>query len=71
MRIYNRIKLARVEKGYTQQELADLVSVTRQTIGLIEANKYNPSISLCLSLANILGKKLDELFWMEVNENEK
>lgn len=58
----NRVKLARVEKGYTQQELADLVSVTRQTIGLIEKGRYNPTLSLCLRLAAALGKGLDELF---------
>jgi putative transcriptional regulator len=63
--VHNRVKLARVEKGYTQQELADLVGVTRQTIGLIEGEKYNPTITLCLNLARILEKKLDDLFWLE------
>lgn len=63
--VHNRIKLARVEKGYTQQELADLVEVTRQTIGLIESEKYNPTIVLCLSLSQVLDKRLDELFWLE------
>ncbi len=66
MRIRNRVRAARVERGYTQQELADLVGVTRQTIGLIEAGKYNPTISLCLRLAHVLGKDLGALFWMEV-----
>lgn len=65
--IGNNIRLARVEKGYTQQELADLVSVTRQTIGLIEAQKYNPSIFLCLKLSHTLDKRLDDLFWKEGN----
>jgi putative transcriptional regulator len=64
-RVHNRIRVARVEKGYTQQELADLVGVTRQTIGLIEAEKYNPTIVLCLNMAKVLHKKLDELFWLE------
>ena len=59
----NRVRLARLEKGYTQQELADLISVTRQTIGLIEKGRYNPTLSLCLRLARALGKSLDELFW--------
>ncbi len=66
--IQNRIKVARVEKGYTQQELADLAGVTRQTIGLIEAGKYNPTIVLCLNLAKVLNKKLDDLFWLEGGE---
>ncbi len=61
----NKLKLARVEKGMTQEELADLVGVTRQTIGLIEAGKYNPTLKLCLLLANTTGKSLDELFGIE------
>jgi putative transcriptional regulator len=63
--IGNRLRLARVEQDLTQQQLADLVGVTRQTIGLIEAAKYNPTIKLCLMLARVTGKTLDELFWME------
>ncbi|MHB9093508.1 MAG: helix-turn-helix transcriptional regulator [Eubacteriales bacterium] len=61
----NKIKLARVEKGLTQEELADLVGVTRQTIGLIEAGKYNPTVKLCLLLGKSLGKSLDDIFWLE------
>ena len=61
----NNLKLARVAKDLTQQQLADLVGVTRQTIGLIEANKYNPTIKLCLLLAKATDKTLNELFWIE------
>jgi putative transcriptional regulator len=63
--VKNRLKLARVEKNLTQQELADLAGVTRQTIGLIEAGKYNPTLKLCLLLARATEKSLDELFWIE------
>jgi putative transcriptional regulator len=63
--IENRVKLARVEKDLTQEQLADLVGVTRQTIGLIEAGKYNPTLKLCLALAKATGKSLDELFWIK------
>jgi putative transcriptional regulator len=66
--VRNRVKLARVENGYTQQELADRIGVTRQTIGLIEAEQYNPTISLCLRLAKTLHKSLNELFWVEENK---
>ena len=59
----NRLKLARVERDLTQAELADLVGVTRQTIGLIEGGGYNPTLKLCISLACATGKSLDELFW--------
>jgi putative transcriptional regulator len=63
--IENRVKLARVEKDLTQEQLADLVGVTRQTIGLIEAGKYNPTLKLCLVLAKATGKSLDDLFWIK------
>lgn len=59
----NRLRLARVESGLTQAELANRVDVTRQTIGLIEAGGYNPTLNLCLRLAEVTGKTLDELFW--------
>ncbi len=60
-----KMKVARVEKGLSQQELADLVDATRQTIGLIESGKFNPSLNLCIRIARALGKTLDELFWEE------
>lgn len=71
MGVKNNIKSARLGKGFTQQELADLVGVTRQTIGLIEAEKYNPTIKLCLYLAQALGKDVGSLFWMEGDSNER
>ena len=63
--IDNKLKLARVENDLTQSELAEQVGVTRQTIGLIEAGKYNPTLKLCLMLARATGKRLDELFWIK------
>lgn len=44
------------------------VGVTRQTIGLVEAGGYNPTLSLCLRIAKATGKTLDELFWVEGEE---
>ena len=61
----NNLRLARAEKQLNQQALADLVGVTRQTIGLIEAGKYNPTLKLCLLLMQALDKSLDELFWIK------
>ncbi|WP_255289263.1 helix-turn-helix transcriptional regulator [Bacillus cereus] len=61
----SKMKIARAEKGLTQQELADIVNVTRQTISLIESNKYNPSLKLCIQIAKALDKSLDKLFWEE------
>ena len=65
IRIANRLKLARIERELTQAELADRAGVTRQTIGLIEAGRYNPTLKLCLILARETGRSLDELFWIE------
>lgn len=52
-------------KDLSQQQLADLVSVSRQTINAIEKGDYNPTIRLCISICRALGKTLDELFWEE------
>jgi len=60
-----KLKLARVAKGLSQQQLADMVNATRQTIGLIEKGKYNPTLNLCLKIAIALNKTLDQLFWEE------
>jgi len=65
-----KIKLARVEKGLSQQDLADLTGVTRQTIGLIEKGSYNPTLNLCIAIAQVLGKTLNDLFWEGNNEKD-
>lgn len=64
-----KIKIARLENGLNQNDLAQKVGVTRQTIGLIESGDYNPSLNLCIAICKTLGKTLDELFWEE-NKNE-
>lgn len=58
-----RMKTARIEAGLSQQQLADAVGATRQTIGLIEAGRYNPSLKLCTAICKTLGKTLNDLFW--------
>lgn len=65
----NKIKLARMEKELTQAELAKRVTVTRQTIGLIEKGQYNPSLQLCIAIAKVLGKTLDDLFWEDETDD--
>lgn len=60
-----RIKSARAAKDMSQQALADLVGVSRQTINAIEKGDYNPTIKLCLAICKVLDKTLDELFWEE------
>ena len=58
-----KLKLARVEKDLSQEELAKIVGVARQTIGLIESGNYNPTLSLCIAICKALSKTLDEIFW--------
>ncbi len=60
-----RLKMARIEHDLSQGELAEKVGATRQTIGLIELGKYNPTLNLCLAICKTLNKTLDELFWEE------
>ena len=60
-----KMKAARAGMDLSQEELAELVGVTRQTIGMIEAGKYNPTLNLCLAICKALHKTLGELFWEE------
>ncbi|MFZ7119574.1 MAG: helix-turn-helix transcriptional regulator [Eubacteriaceae bacterium] len=57
------LKLARIEKDWTQEQLAQRVNVTRQTISLIEAGKYNPTLKLCIAICKELNKTLNDIFW--------
>ncbi len=59
------MKSARAALDLSQQELADKVGVSRQTINAIEKGDYNPTINLCIAICRILNKTLDELFWEE------
>jgi putative transcriptional regulator len=58
-----RLKAARAAMDLSQQQLADAVGVSRQTINAIEKGDYNPTIKLCLAICKELNKTLDELFW--------
>ena len=63
-----KMKLARIECDMNQEQLAQAVGVTRQTIGMIESGNYNPTLRLCIAICRTLDKTLDELFWMEEEE---
>ncbi|MBO7335376.1 MAG: helix-turn-helix transcriptional regulator [Lachnospiraceae bacterium] len=58
-----RLKAARASFDMSQQELADKVGVSRQTINAIEKGDYSPTINLCIAICKALNKTLDELFW--------
>lgn len=60
-----RLKIARLESDMSQEDLANAVGVTRQTIGLIESGNYNPTLKLCIAICKVLNKTLDNLFWEE------
>ena len=59
----NRVKEFRKELGISQLELAKDIGVSRQTINMIENDKYNPTLELCLNLAHSLQTYLNSLFW--------
>lgn len=59
----NQVKLYRMQSGLSQQSLATMVGVTRQTINMIENNKYNPTLQLCINIARALETDLNTLFW--------
>jgi putative transcriptional regulator len=64
-RLGNRLRVTRAERNLSQGELAALVGVTRQTISSIETGQYCPSALLALHLAVTLGKRFEDLFYLE------
>ncbi|WP_397538044.1 helix-turn-helix transcriptional regulator [Rummeliibacillus pycnus] len=66
IQVKNNVKVRRIEIGnLTQGDIAKLIGVTRQTMNLIEAQKYNPTIKVCLLIAAALDTSIEKLFWME------
>lgn len=63
-----RLKAARAALDMSQQEVANALGVTRQTINAIENGDYNPTIRLCIALCRLLGKTLNDLFWEDDQE---
>jgi putative transcriptional regulator len=64
--IQNRVRELRAEKGWTQQQLAEAVGVSRQSINSIECSRYVPSLPLALTFARIFGRPTDEIFSLEI-----
>jgi putative transcriptional regulator len=58
-----KMKIARIASDLSQEHLADIVGVTRQTISLIESGNYNPSLRLCIEICRTLHTTLNDLFW--------
>ena len=66
-----KMKAARAALGLTQQDLAEAVGVTRQTIVAIERGDYNPSITLALRIAKVFGTTVDEVFYLTEEDEEQ
>ena len=64
-----KLKAARARMDLSQEQLAEKVGVTRQTIGMIESGNFNPSIQLCIAICKTLRKTLNDIFW-EDDDNE-
>ena len=64
----NTIKVERAIKGLTQEDLAKKVTVSRQTINAMEANKYVPSTVLALKIAKVFNKPVEDIFMLEKND---
>lgn len=64
-----KLKAARAGMDLSQEQLAEKVGVTRQTIGMIESGNFNPSIQLCIAICKTLSKTLNDIFW-EDDDNE-
>ncbi|HIS28669.1 MAG TPA: helix-turn-helix transcriptional regulator [Candidatus Avamphibacillus intestinigallinarum] len=60
--LFNNIAILRAEKKWSQQELADRVGVSRQTISSVEANRYSPSLVLAFEIAYSFGKEIQDVF---------
>lgn len=67
----NKLKVARAEKDLSQEELANLVGVSRQTINSIETGKFYPTAKLVLLLCIALDKKFEDVFYFDEEEEEK
>ena len=65
LQVNYKMKSKRVLLGLSQEDLAKKIGVSRQTIILVEKEKYNPSLKLCIAICKTLNATLDELFWGE------
>jgi putative transcriptional regulator len=66
--VRNRIKELRTGRGWTQQQLAEAVGVSRQSINSIERNRYVPSLLLALTFSRVFSCSTDEIFTLEVEK---
>lgn len=70
MSLYNNLKEYRQDLGLNQQDLGEIIGVSRQTISLIERGDYNPSITVCLKLAKVFKVPVEKIFYYKEIEDE-
>lgn len=66
----NRLEELRRQHGITQEQLAELLGVSRQTVGSLENGRYNPSIQLAFRIAHFFGRQIEDIFLYEEEENQ-
>ena len=71
MSIRNTIRELRAARSMTQQELADLILVTRQTVNAIEGDKYSPSLEVAFRIAGVFGVSVEKVFQWEAAKGKK
>ena len=71
MPLVNRLREQRARLGLNQQQLGQLVGASRQTISLIERGDYHPSVLLALRIARVFGAPLEEVFFLEGEDNDE
>ena len=69
--ILNRVKELRTARGWTQEDLAKMTGVSRQSINSIERNRYVPSLELALTFAKVFGCSTDQIFTLESHEDQE
>ncbi|MFN8401798.1 MAG: helix-turn-helix transcriptional regulator [Anaerolineales bacterium] len=65
MPMNNNLKVLRAEKNWSQADLAEKLNVSRQTVNALETGKYDPSLPLAFKIADLFGKKIEEIFFPE------
>jgi putative transcriptional regulator len=65
----NRLKVLRAERDWTQQQLADALEVSRQTVNAIETGKFDPSLPLAFRAARLFGRPIEAIFFDEANDD--
>ena len=64
----NRLKVLRAERDWTQEDLAERLAVSRQTVNAIETGKYDPSLPLAFKISRVLGQRIEEIFTPDAPE---